>query len=246
MKSEPSMKNRAVLVASLMGAAFGIMILLSSLGALTTVETISYSKFEELVAQGAVTEVTIGTDTIEGKLKAPFPSGKSAFITNRVDTALAEKLAAKGVTVTGAPSGGGLVSILSWVLPFMLLFGLWSLLGSGIGSRQGLGGLMAIGKSRAKVYVKQDTKVTFADVAGVDEAKFELQEVVSFLKDPRSYGRLGAHVPKGILLVGPPGTGKTLRFRSECRHCSVGGNKSTGNFGPRLASGWAIRSTSAG
>ena len=90
MKSEPSMKNRAVLVASLMGAAFGIMILLSSLGALTTVETISYSKFEELLAQGAVTEVTIGTDTIEGKLKAPFPSGKSAFITNRVDTALAE------------------------------------------------------------------------------------------------------------------------------------------------------------
>ena len=221
MKSEPSMKNRAVLVASLMGVAFGIMILLSSLGALTTVETISYSKFEELVAQGAVTEVTIGTDTIEGKLKAPFPSGKSAFITNRVDTALAEKLAAKGVTVTGAPSGGGLVSILSWVLPFMLLFGLWSLLGSGIGSRQGLGGLMAIGKSRAKVYVEQDTKVTFADVAGVDEAKFELQEVVSFLKDPRSYGRLGAHVPKGILLVGPPGTGKTLLARAVAGEAGV-------------------------
>ena len=221
MKSEPSMKNRAVLVASLMGAAFGIMILLSSLGALTTVETISYSKFEELLAQGAVTEVTIGTDTIEGKLKAPFPSGKSAFITNRVDTALAEKLAAKGVTVTGAPSGGGLVSILSWVLPFMLLFGLWSLLGSGIGSRQGLGGLMAIGKSRAKVYVEQDTKVTFADVAGVDEAKFELQEVVSFLKDPRSYGRLGAHVPKGILLVGPPGTGKTLLARAVAGEAGV-------------------------
>ena len=221
MKSEPSMKNRAVVVASLMGAAFGIMILLSSLGALTTVETISYSKFEGLLAQGAVTEVTIGTDTIEGKLKAPFPSGKSAFITNRVDTALAEKLAAKGVTVTGAPSGGGLVSILSWVLPFMLLFGLWSLLGSGIGSRQGLGGLMAIGKSRAKVYVEQDTKVTFADVAGVDEAKFELQEVVSFLKDPRSYGRLGAHVPKGILLVGPPGTGKTLLARAVAGEAGV-------------------------
>jgi len=221
MKFEPSMKNHAALAGGLLGAAFGIMILLSSLGALTTVETISYSKFEGLLAQGAVTEVTIGTDTIEGKLKAPFPSGKSAFITNRVDTALAEKLAAKGVTVTGAPSGGGLVSILSWVLPFMLLFGLWSLLGSGIGSRQGLGGLMAIGKSRAKVYVEQDTKVTFADVAGVDEAKFELQEVVSFLKDPRSYGRLGAHVPKGILLVGPPGTGKTLLARAVAGEAGV-------------------------
>jgi cell division protease FtsH len=132
-------------------------VLQSSLGALTTVETICYSKFEELVAQGTVTKVTIGADTIEGKLKAPLPSGKSAFITNRVDAALSEKLAAKRITVTGATSGG-LSGILSWILPFMLLFGLWSLLGSGMGSRQGMGGLMAIGKSRAKVYVEQDTK----------------------------------------------------------------------------------------
>jgi cell division protease FtsH len=149
------------------------MILLSFLGALTSIETVSYSKFEELVAQGAVTEVTIAADTIEGKLKAPLPSGKSAFITNRVDAALAEKLEAKGVAVTGATSGNGFGSILSWVLLIFLLFGIWSLLGGGIGNRQGVGGLMAIGKSRAKVYVEKDTKVTFADVAGVDEAKFE-------------------------------------------------------------------------
>ena len=160
MKLEPSMKNHAALAGGLLAAAFGIMILLSLLGALTSVETISYSKFEELVAQGAVTEVTIGADRIEGKLKAPLPSGKSAFVTNRVDAALAEKLAAKGITVTGATSGG-LIGILSWILPFMLLFGLWSLLGSGIGSRQSMGGFMAIGKSRAKVYVETDTKVTF-------------------------------------------------------------------------------------
>lgn len=80
---------------------------------------------------------------------------------------------------------------------------------------------MAISKSRAKVYVEKDTKVTFADVAGVDEAKFELQEVVSFLKDPTSYGRLGAHVPKGILLVGPPGTGKTLLARAVAGEAGV-------------------------
>ena len=78
--------------------------------------------------------------------------------------------------------------------------------------RQGFGGLMAIGKSRAKVYVETDTKVTFRDVAGVDEAKYELQEVVAFLRDPKSFGRLGARIPKGVLLIGPPGTGKMSFF----------------------------------
>src|SRR6516165_7328912 len=112
----PSIKNRAVMVASLTAAAFGIMFMLSFLAVLTSVETISYSKFEELVAQGAVTEVTIGAGAIEGKLKNPLPSGKSAFVTNRVDAALAEKLAVKGITVTGATSGG-LIGILSWILP---------------------------------------------------------------------------------------------------------------------------------
>ena len=91
----------------------------------------------------------------------------------------------------------------------------------GIAEKQGLGGLMSIGKSRAKVYVETDTKVAFKDVAGVDEAKFELQEVVAFLRDPKSYGRLGARIPKGILLVGPPGTGKTLLARAVAGEAAV-------------------------
>ncbi|MDE2064158.1 MAG: ATP-dependent zinc metalloprotease FtsH [Bradyrhizobium sp.] len=222
MKEEPSVKNRALFAVSLAAAGFVALAVLSYLAGLASVEPISYTKFEELLAKGAISEVTIGPDVINGKLKTALPDGKSSFVTNRVDPALAEKLEAKGVVVTGAPSTSGLGSVLSWILPLLFFVGIWMFLGGGAGSnRQGFGGLMAIGKSRAKVYVEKDTKVTFADVAGVDEAKFELQEVVSFLKDPQSYGRLGAHVPKGILLVGPPGTGKTLLARAVAGEAGV-------------------------
>ena len=103
----------------------------------------------------------------------------------------------------------------------LLFFGVWMFVVRRYG-QQGLGGgLMAIGKSRAKIYVEKDTKVTFADVAGVEEAKDELKEVVEFLRDPKAYGRLGARIPKGILLVGPPGTGKTLLARAVAGEASV-------------------------
>ncbi len=187
----------------------------------SSLETIPYSQFEQLVTKGEVTEVSIGQDVIEGKLKDKLPSGKSAFVSARVDPALAEKLEAKGITVTGVPSGGPISTIISWIVPVLLFFAVWYFLGMRMGGQQGLGGLMSIGKSRAKIYVEKDTKVSFADVAGVEEAKFELQEVVAFLKDPKSYGRLGAHVPKGILLVGPPGTGKTLLARAVAGEAGV-------------------------
>jgi cell division protease FtsH len=221
MDSDQSSQKRNIMIGYIFAAGIGMLLVQWALATYSQVETIPFSQFEQLVAQGSVTEVAIGQDTIQGKLKDKLADGKSAFVTVRVDPALAEKLEAKGVVVTGVPSGGLFQTLLSWAVPALMFYLIWILIGQRLAGQQGFGGLMSIGKSRAKVYVEKDTKVTFADVAGVEEAKFELQEVVSFLKDPKSYGRLGAHVPKGILLVGPPGTGKTLLARAVAGEAGV-------------------------
>ncbi|HET7490651.1 MAG TPA: ATP-dependent zinc metalloprotease FtsH [Bradyrhizobium sp.] len=221
MEQDLSQRKQALTTGYLIAAAIGVLVLQWAIATYNTVETIPYSQFEQFVSEGKVSEVAVGQDTIQGKLKEKLPDGKQAFVTARVDPGLAQKLASKGVTVTGVPSGGLFQNILSWVVPAFLFYLVWIFLFRRIAERQGFGGLMSIGKSRAKVYVEKDTKTTFADVAGVEEAKFELQEVVSFLKDPKSYGRLGAHVPKGILLVGPPGTGKTLLARAVAGEAGV-------------------------
>ena len=185
------------------------------------IEPIPYSEFETLLEEDRIEEIVIQQNYIRGKLKAPLTDKRDLFVTTRVDPQFAELLNKHAVKYSAEVESTFLRDLLSWVLPVLFFFAIWSFFIRRFAERQGLGGLMSIGKSKAKVYVETDTKVTFDDVAGVDEAKEELKEVVSFLKQPQDYGRLGAHVPKGILLVGPPGTGKTLLARAVAGQAGV-------------------------
>ncbi len=201
-------------------AIIGILVLQQIWTQATMVEVLPYSDFLEDLKAGKIAEVRVSGNYIEGQFKEA-KDGKKQFVTTRVPPDIADELQKYGVTFSGVAQSNFLTDLLSWVLPTALFFGVWWFVIRRIAGQTGAGGFMAIGRSRAKVYVETDTKVTFADVAGVDEAKAELKEVVDFLKDPQQYGRLGARVPKGILLVGPPGTGKTLLARAVAGEAGV-------------------------
>ena len=201
----------------------GMLLLQYFLGAYQQqVATIDYSQFQSYLKDGKVDEITISESYIRGRIKNPAPDQPGEFITHRVDQNVAEDLSKYGVSYKGTTESTLLRDLLSWIVPMLVFFGIWMFVFRRIADKQGLGGgFMSIGKSKAKVYVEQDTKVTFADVAGVDEAEAELQEIVDFLKDPKRYSRLGGRLPKGILLVGPPGTGKTLLARAIAGEAGV-------------------------
>jgi cell division protease FtsH len=181
-------------------------------------EQITYSRFLELLKADQVASVQVSTDRINGRYRDPM-DGRSFFVTTIVPKDMSDLLARNKVEFEGTVENTFIAQILSWVAPMLLIVGFWMFLAPRLAERQG--GLMSVGKSHAKVYVETDTGVTFDDVAGVDEAKAELKEIVDFLKDPQKYGRLGAHIPKGILLVGPPGTGKTLFARAVAGEAKV-------------------------
>jgi cell division protease FtsH len=187
------------------------------------VESIPYSQFQQLLKDGQVQDITIGGNAIRGTLKSPLPDGSTRFVTTRVEPELAEQLDRYGIQYTQRVESTFLRDLLSWVIPAVVFFAIWMFLIRRFAERSGGlgGGFLSIGKSKAKVYVETDTKTTFDDVAGVDEAKDELREIVAFLKAPKEYGRLGAHVPKGVLLVGPPGTGKTLLAKAVAGEAGV-------------------------
>ena len=180
---------------------------------------ISYNEFVQLVNDNKVEEVNVRSDRLEIKLK-DTDAIRYTGITEE-NTALTQRLLEAGVTVNGyIPDSSGMVItfLLSYVLPIAFL---WIIMGF-IFRRAGSGGLMgSVGKSTAKEYVQKDTGVTFADVAGEDEAKESLQEVVDFLHNPGKYVKIGAKLPKGALLVGPPGTGKTLLAKAVAGEAHV-------------------------
>jgi cell division protease FtsH len=181
------------------------------------VETISYSQFKHYIDQGIAGDVIIGPDHIKGTLAGP---PKTEFSTIRVDDPnLVKELDERKISYSGRTENRLLSGLLSWVLPLAFFFLIWrfamkKMAGPGMG-------VMSFSKSKAKIFAQSDTKVSFADVAGIDEAKEELQEVVEFLSTPEKFQKLGGRIPKGVLLVGPPGTGKTLLAKAVAGEAHV-------------------------
>lgn len=202
-------------------AAFTAFLVVQSwLSQASVTERIPYSTFLDHLESDRIASVTVRAEQVEGRYRDAI-DGNTRFVTNIVPPDLTDRLEQSGAEFDGTLQNTYLTAILSWVVPILLIFALWSFLLRGMIERQGMGGMMNVGKSRAKVYVERSTGVTFDDVAGVDEAKSELKEIVDFLKEPEKYGRLGARIPKGILLTGPPGTGKTLFARAIAGEAGV-------------------------
>ncbi|HVP78619.1 MAG TPA: ATP-dependent zinc metalloprotease FtsH [Thermodesulfobacteriota bacterium] len=182
-----------------------------------TEDVIPYSEFKETLRTDKIKELTITPESINGERETE--KGVRGFQTVRVeDPDLVKELEAHHVHYKGKVENRWLTNIISWIIPLVFFFILWRILFSRIGPETSV---MSFGKSRAKIYAEKEKKITFVDVAGIDEAKEELKEVVEFLKSPGKFQRLGGKIPKGVLLVGMPGTGKTLLARAVAGEANV-------------------------
>jgi len=201
-------------------AIFGVFLLQGLIIEAQRTNRIAFSTFREQLDAGRVESVTVGSETLTGTYIKPV-DGKTEFVTRRVQGDILARLEKAGVKYDGKVASDFWSRILSWLIPLGLFFALWFFVVRRMMQQGGGGQLMQIGKSQARVSYEEDTGVSFGDVAGIDEAREELEEIVAFLKDPRGYGRLGAQVPKGVLLAGPPGTGKTLIARAVAGEAAV-------------------------
>ncbi|ABX19537.1 ATP-dependent zinc metalloprotease FtsH [Burkholderia multivorans] len=214
--------------------AFAVLVAFQLLARQPAATSISYSDFHRLVEARLVADLEIGQSSISGTLRMPaagaaLPASDAAevkelgppwrFTTNRVsDEGLVAALTNAGIRYRGATDTGWIETLAAWIFPLIGFVVIWNFLMRRPGGMRDLSGM---GKSRARVYMQKETGITFDDIAGIDEAKAELQQIVAFLRNPERYQRLGGKIPKGVLIVGAPGTGKTLLARAVAGEAAV-------------------------
>jgi len=197
-----------------------VLIAQNYIASMYAAQIIPYSQFLNLLKAGKVTEIAISANQIQGKMRVDgAPEDYKFFKTIRVDPDLSKVLEQYPVTFKGEIESTFLRDLFSWIFPLMLFVGVWSFLMKKMGGQQA--GFMTLGKNKAKIYMENELNVSFADVAGADEAKQELIEVIEFLKTPSRFTEIGGRIPKGILLVGPPGAGKTLLAKAVAGESGV-------------------------
>ena len=221
--------------------AFISILLLENYFSSREITTISYSEFKTLLNERLINDLVIAQTTIEGRFvkgaqdrlivirrlkdeaaKKQLESIYQFTVVRMDDPDLVKELTNIGVSYTVKQDVTWVKTLLSWIVPLLIFIAIWGYLLKKMGSAAGGGGgFMAVGKSKAKIYVEGETKVTFEDVAGVEEAEDEMKEIIEFLKSPQKFQSLGGKIPKGILLVGPPGTGKTLLARAVAGEAKV-------------------------
>ena len=198
-----------------------VLIAQSYISSMFAYQVVPYSQFLTLLKTGKISEVAVTANQIQGKMKVDGATAgeTKAFRTIRVDPELSTLLDTYKVSFKGEIESTFLRDLFSWIFPIILFVGIWYFFMKRMGSQQA--GFMTLGKNKAKIYVENELNVTFDDVAGVDEAKQELVEVIEFLKTPAKFTELGGKIPKGILLVGPPGTGKTMLAKAVAGESGV-------------------------